>query len=81
MGVVDGVGVGVGVSVTLGVGAVVTVGVGVGVVVVEEPLKTMLGELLLESVTAKLLVVSCIVNVSVPAFCETRLKVATPFCA
>lgn len=52
VGVTDCVGVGVGVSVTLGV----VVGVGVGVV--EEPLKTILGLLLLASVTVKLLVVS-----------------------
>ena len=61
----DGVGIGVGVSVGAGVG-----------VAVDEPLKTTLGLLLLVSVTANELVVSCIVNVSVPAFCEVTVKVA-----
>ena len=76
MGVLDGDGIGVGVLVTLGV----VVGVDVGVVV-DEPLKTTLGLLLLVSVMEKLLVVSWIVKVSVPAFCELTLKVAWPFCA
>ena len=72
MGVGDGVGVGVSVGPDVGVGVGVTV---------DEPLKTMLGLLLLVSVTVKLPVVSCIVKVSVPAFCDVTLKVASPFCA
>lgn len=72
----DGALVGVGVSLTLGA----EVGVGVGLEV-EDPLKVIFGLWLLESVTVKLLVVSWIVKVSVPAFCEVTLKVATPFCA
>jgi hypothetical protein len=54
VGVLDKLGVGVLAGAVL---AVLGVGVGVGVVV-EEPLKTILGLLLLVSVTAKLLVVS-----------------------
>ena len=69
--------VGVGVLVGTDVGTVVGVGVGVA----DEPLKIMVGGLLLVSVTAKLLVVSWIVKVSVPAFCDVRLKVAIPFWA
>ena len=77
MGVPDGDGVGV--SELLGLGVGVALGAGVGVD--DEPLKTMLGLWLLASVTVKLLVVSRIVKVSVPAFVEETVNVATPFCA
>lgn len=42
----------------------------------EPPLKTIVRELLLTSVTSKLLVVSLIVNVSVVAFCDVTVKLA-----
>ena len=77
-----GVLVGVGVRVDGGVGVgVAGFEVGVGVGVLDEPLKTTLGLRLLASVTVKLLVVSWMVKVSVSAFCDVTLKVATPFCA
>ena len=69
-----------GLGLAIGVGVIVKVGVGVGVTV-DEPLKTILGLWLLVSVTVKLLVVSWMVKVSVPAFCEVTVKVATPFWA
>ena len=75
MGVPDGVGVGEADGLEVGV----AVGAGVGVAVEEEPLKIILGLWLLASVTVKLLVVSCTVRVSVPAFWEVTVKVALPF--
>ena len=70
-----------GIVVGVGVGVSAGLGVGVGVEVSMSPLKTTLGGLLLVSVIAKLLVVSCMVKVSFPAFCEVTVKVACPFCA
>ena len=66
------------VSESSGVGVGVTFGVGVGVI--EDPVKVIVGLLLPASVTVKLLVVSLIKSVSVPAFCELTVKLAVPFC-
>lgn len=71
--------IGVGVGVSDGVWLLVGVGVGVDVGALDDPLKVMLGLLLLTSVTVKLFVSSCMVKVSVPAFCELTLKEACPF--
>ncbi len=70
---------GVGVDEADGLEVGAAVGAGVGVAVEEEPLKIMLGLWLLASVTVKLLVVSCTVSVSVPAFWEVTVKLACPF--
>jgi len=66
-----GVSVGVTVPTSVGVGVSVDFGVGVGAFVgaeVDEPLNVILGSWLFVSVTLNDLVVSCIVNVTVPAF-------------
>ncbi len=65
MGDGEDVGDGLGVDVGVGVGPGVGVGVGVGLAV--EPLKFILGFLLLVSVTLKESVVSRIARVTVPA--------------
>ena len=79
--VLDDVGVSVSTSVDVGVGVIAPASVGVGVLVdsevgvsasvgvdVDELLKVTLGLWLFVSVTVNELVVSCMINVSVPAF-------------
>ena len=66
----------VGVSVGVGEG----VPVGWGVEVFAGALNTTLGLLLFVSVTVNEFVVSCTVNVLVPAFSDVTVKLAWPFC-